>query len=157
MPMLRVGITGNKETMAKIRGLGASLMELQPEMEEIGKMQAEFYGNEAFNSRGEVYGKPWAPLSEGYANWKNQNYPGRPMEVLSGTLRKSFGWLAGRSQVVIRNKATVQGKGKQYNLLALQQGGTSRMPARVIMELESTQVMAIKRILKEAIMRKIKE
>lgn len=141
--------------MAKLKHLGSSLYELTPEMIEIGKMQADFYGNDAFNSRGSVYGEPWAPLNPVYAAWKAQHYPGRPMEVQTGKMRDSFGWDAGPSQVIIKNSAKTK---NGLPLLALQQNGTSRgLPPRMIMALESTQIEKVKEILRVGIRKKIDE
>ena len=155
MATLTVTVSGSRAVIEKMQKLGQSLYEFEPEFNEIGKMQAEFYGNDAFNSRGSVYGQEWTPLNPAYAAWKAQNYPGRPMEVQSGEMRSSFAWKATPVMVIISNTAKTK---SGIPLLALQQAGSNRgLPPRLIMALEQTQVTKIETIIKEAVTRKIEE
>lgn len=41
-----------------------------------------------FETEGDWIGHPWPLLDEGYAAWKEQHAPGRPMLVLTGLLRR---------------------------------------------------------------------
>lgn len=57
-----------------------------PEVEQI------FYRAqlEQFNSEGSRGGSRWTPLSDNYRNWKQKKYPGRPILVLTGRLKRSL-------------------------------------------------------------------
>jgi hypothetical protein len=153
--VITVKINGSQALLDKVAKLGKSLYQLGPEMEEIGKTYAEFFANEAINTRGGVYGGQWANLSPGYAAWKGQHFPGRPMEVQTGKMRDSFGWTASPASVVIRNSAKTK---SGLSLLALQQNGTSRgLPPRTIMAIESTLTEKTKLIVAAGVRRRIDE
>jgi hypothetical protein len=158
MATLSVKITGGEAIMEKVKKLGAELYNLELEMTEIGKMQTEFYANDAIVSRGSVYGKSWTPLSPGYDAWKRQNYPGRPMMVGGSAdgehLIDKFAWKTTPMSVKIDNTKKVNG----YSLLAIQQNGSKRgIPPRTIMQLEESQIIKIKEIVRLGVRRKIEE
>lgn len=42
-----------------------------------------------FETEGAFAGRPWAPLSPGYASWKSINYPGKTILSRTGALRRA--------------------------------------------------------------------
>lgn len=44
----------------------------------------------AFESKGGSIGKKWAPLSPAYALWKGRHFPGRPLLVRTGRMKRSL-------------------------------------------------------------------
>lgn len=72
------------------------------------------------DERNPTSGRPWKKLSPDYAAWKKRNYPGQPIERLTGVMQDT-------AKIFPSNKgfnATVAYYG------VYQQYGTSRMPAR---------------------------
>lgn len=43
-----------------------------------------------FETEGQWAGTPWAPLSDKYARWKEQHYPGRPLLVRERIMRQQM-------------------------------------------------------------------
>jgi hypothetical protein len=127
-------------TEQHITKFNASMHEGMPEtMAEIGEELGKYYSGQAFVSQGAVYGKPWAPLADSTVAEKSKNWPGRPPLVRTGDLQNGFKYEATLVSVHVSNKVQVSGKGGTYNLLELQQGGTSRgIPPRLVMALNDT-------------------
>ena len=46
--------------------------------------------NKAFESTGGSIGERWKPLSPAYALWKGRHYPGRPLLVRKGRMKRSL-------------------------------------------------------------------
>ena len=55
---------------------------------------------DVFGSEGKASGSRWPDLTEAYAKWKQEHYPGRPIGVLTGALRASMTGGEGYSQTV---------------------------------------------------------
>ena len=43
-----------------------------------------------FNTKGGSIGETWPALSDDYKDWKDENYPGRPLLVLTGKLKQAM-------------------------------------------------------------------
>lgn len=101
---------------------------------------------DVFDAQGGHEGlSPWAPLSPAYQEWKDQHFPGKPILELTGRLRAAM-TLAGTGRVLqISERELVigadirVGKSGQWNLAALHQQGTRRMPSRPVLRLTEPQ------------------
>ncbi len=90
-----------------------------------------------FATNGIASGKPWMPLDNEYARWKLQHRGGRPMLVVSGTLRDSLTRLRGAPNEIDKKQAwfgtnVTTHDGRNKPLARYHQSGTSKMPARKI-------------------------
>lgn len=74
-------------------------------MAKVGEDFTEYFGSAPFASRGSIYGQAWPALSQMYKEWKADEYPGRPIMVLTGELKKSFEFRASTQSVKITNTA----------------------------------------------------
>ena len=83
------------EGVSDMRGLFSALAELFKR--EMG---------EQFETEGGVSGGRWAPLTEPYKKWKQANYPGRKIGVLTGALRSSMTGGGGYSERIGKRQAT---------------------------------------------------
>jgi hypothetical protein len=72
----------------RVRGLINRIEDLAPLFEGFGTLFKSELGKQ-FMSEGANSGG-WAPLSPAYAAWKADHFPGRPIGVLSGALRRSM-------------------------------------------------------------------
>lgn len=134
MLRMQVKLVGASELAARLKKVGVDLYDLHTEMILVGEMLKKFYSSENFTTRGSLLGKPWAPLAASTRADKNAHWAGKPDLVRTGDLMKGFQFAAGRMQVAVNNKVTVEGKGQTYNLATLMQKGTSRgMPPRAMM------------------------
>jgi hypothetical protein len=61
---------------------------------------------EQFGTEGAASGGKWADLTEAYAKWKDEHYPGRPIGVLTGALRSSMIGGPGYSQTISKTFAS---------------------------------------------------
>lgn len=71
----------------------------------------------------------WSPLKPRYAAWKARNFPGAPMMVQNGKLRRSLTDLRGNPNRIDKMEAEF---GTSVEYAKFHQYGTSRMPKRQI-------------------------
>lgn len=124
-----VSISGDREVMAKLQKLGNGVLNLQRPMTDIGDYLTGFFSGQVFASRGQVIGERWKPLNPRYAAQKAQRWPGRPPLIRTGLMQRSFKKNAGRMSVEVFNRAPH---------FDYHQGGTRRLPARVMMKVDQT-------------------
>lgn len=144
MPVtLKVKITGDKETIARLRKVGFDVTDFSQELKDVGQYVADFFSEDVFQTEGGVFGRRWAPLSPIYGLRKGTKWGfGKGVLEASGTLRKSFYYKAGRSKVAIGN---TQDYARHH------QFGTRKMPQRVIAELDQPRVKRITDILRDGL------
>jgi phage gpG-like protein len=123
-----INISGDKDVVEMLHSVGLEVKDLKPAMQDIGKYLKGFYSGQVFASRGGVIGASWPRLSQRYAAWKAQQYPGRPVLVRTGLMQRSFTYDAQNTQVTIRNEA---------DYFDYHQAGTSLIPARPMMKLDA--------------------
>ncbi len=133
---LTIDILGQKIVIEEFRAFQSRLGDFRPAWRVIARdlMKLE---EAIFNTRGQIIGAPWAPLSPKYARWKERKYPGRPQMVLSGRLLESLTDESSPDMILITEPhelvfGSARKVGRWY-LGTLHQLGTRRMPARKIM------------------------
>ena len=95
MPVdLKFEIEGEKEMSRKLMILSKDIKDLRPEFEKGTNFLKEFFGGEAFESRGALLGEPWPP--------RKKFYPWPPLER-SGRMRRSFDTEVGNLQGAVFN------------------------------------------------------
>lgn len=100
-----IKISGDKDVVEMLHGVGLEVKDLRPAMQDVGKYLKGFYSGQVFASRGGVIGHPWPRLSERYAAWKAQQYPGRPVLVRTGLMQRSFKYETTNMSATISNSA----------------------------------------------------
>lgn len=85
----------------------------------------------------------WAPLSSRYARWKATHYPGRPLLVRTGRLRDEVTGQHGKAWIVSRNQITLRPSVRYWRY---HQTGTHTMPARPIVDLQSSDKVRLTKI-----------
>ena len=94
--------------------------------------------DKVFNAEGSFEGRArWAPLTKGYKNWKDANFPGKPILTLTGDLRRSF-VKGGKNHVydVTEKELSVGSKDPKAMFHQL---GTKLAPQRKIVEITEPQ------------------
>jgi hypothetical protein len=89
---------------------------------------------EQFETEGKMSGKSWPKLSDAYAAWKEQKYPGNPIGVLTGAMRSAMIGGVGYSELILPTSASygmsesspAVGYAHYFN------DGTEKMPARPV-------------------------
>lgn len=82
-----------------------------------------------FRTEGARGGERWKPLSDSYRKWKELKYPGQPILVLTGRLRRSLTATGSEESIRIREKKSLTlGSSTPYG--RYHQSGTRRMAAR---------------------------
>lgn len=127
---LTLTIDGEEKFKAAFATLDESIRdwrEVWPEIEQI-YFRAQL---EQFASIGSRGGAVWTPLSDSYRRWKEKKYPGRPILVLTGRLKRSLSvaGVGGGDQVrELEPLSLTIGSVVPYALY--HQRGTKRMVAR---------------------------
>jgi phage gpG-like protein len=103
MALINITIEGDKEIHRKLERAGTDLLDMSISMKNVGGYLVEYFSTKPFASRGGVYGERWPELHPGYAEWKAENFPGRPMMVLTGELQSSFVFESGKDFVRVSN------------------------------------------------------
>jgi phage gpG-like protein len=156
-----LSITKGTRTVAQSRGgavqvrfTGVSLDDYAESLRQIARKGqnvqpafaawGEYLVNEHIPGQFAALGTPkrWARLSKAYAEWKQRHFPGRPLLVLTGNMKGSFSWKAGPRSLQIKN--TAKRKGKAY--WHYHQFGTSRMPARPVLQVRKEDRERLKEI-----------
>jgi hypothetical protein len=117
---------GFSEEERKLAKYAAFLTDLRPFWPRVSTL---FIGwmREQFESEGRFFGDSWAPLSADYLAWKQRVYPGKPILIATGALRKAASFPtreATGSTLILR----INDPKAPWH-----QEGTSRMPARPIL------------------------
>lgn len=104
---ISITIRGGAKVQAKLKRLGASLMDFTTAMRIIGERAAKYYANEGFASQGGVYGRVWPRLSAKTIVAKSKLYPqyvNVPL-VASGKMKNSFVFSSNKNSAIITNSA----------------------------------------------------
>jgi phage gpG-like protein len=125
-------IRGDEQLRRSLSRFGEHAKDLSEPFREIVK---DFYKVEKkqFESEGGYGSGGWQPLSPRYAAWKAKKHPGRPLMVVSGLLKES---LLGENPYSIENVTPKSMEvGTVVNFAIYHQKGTSKMPARQLIQL----------------------
>lgn len=95
-----------------------------------------------FATEGAWAGSPWRPLTDKYAAWKEQHYPGRPILVASGAMRSSM-LNPGRGLRILPTRLLYS---PESDVAIYHQEGTDRMVARPMVELPLVELHEFDRI-----------
>ena len=85
---------------------------------------------QAFESKGQSIGTKWKPLKPAYAAWKGRHFPGRPLLVLRGPMKKSLTDESSRNAIYNRKGGRQLILGTRIKYAKFHQYGTDKMPAR---------------------------
>lgn len=127
-----MGLRTLEDLILRLKRRAAALFSDSTTREQITKLYVtELWDN--FKTQGRSVGG-WAKLSPGYAAWKRQHYPGRPILVLTGRMRKAA---TTKEDAYFRkdHTSTEITLGLKMQKGAWHQKGTKRMPARPLFEM----------------------
>lgn len=122
---VRLSVDGEEVYARGFEMIQARANNLSVPLAQIGKRIVVDVG-EQFASDGAWGGTPWAPLSEPYATWKEDHFPGRPLLVQTGEMRAH---LLNYAQSV-RVTAFSMLYEPDSDIAYFHQHGTEKMPAR---------------------------
>lgn len=125
-----VELQGVEQLQSKLERAGQKLSDMYGFFTDIGRFLTGFYGSIPFVTQGSIYGDPWAPLSDDYAERKAQTYPGRNLLIATGEMSRGFQADPDSFSVRLYNEVAWF----QYH-----QTGTSKMPQRLVMAIEERQ------------------
>lgn len=130
---LTLTIDGQRKFDGAFRVLTEGLSDFRPVWPEV---ELQFFRAELeqFNSEGARGGARWQPLSARYAKQKAKKYPGAPILVLTGRLKRSLTVIGGADSVRIAEPLSLT-LGTRTPYAGYHQQGTKRMPARPPLEL----------------------
>lgn len=101
---LILSISKDSNAQQKLDKLQRSLMDWEGAMAIIGAAFKAYYSSVPFVSRGTVYGEEWADYQiDGYESWKADEYPGRGLLMLTGTMSESFDFMTTSDSVKLFN------------------------------------------------------
>lgn len=91
MPFTRLtfDVDGERQVSRAFSLMEHEVRDLSEPLEEIGELIRQAIGEE-FATGGARGGAPWQPLSPDYAKWKEANFPGRPLLVQTGSMRRDM-------------------------------------------------------------------
>jgi phage gpG-like protein len=137
-----VQVTGDQQALRRLRKAGVDVRDFTKELRQAGDELLDVYGNQVFETEGQIVGERWAPLNPRYQARKQNTYRGRGTLERTGRLRRSFRAQSGKDTLFLDNPTPY---------LKYHQFGTSRLPARVIYKLADRQTRKIVDILSDGL------
>jgi phage gpG-like protein len=122
-----ISVTGLNESLTMIDNLKAAVEDVSMEMQDIGDHLMRFYSNDVYDSEGGAFGHQWKPLSPSYALEKMKRWGSNTILVASGEMKNSYALQTSSNSMTISNSAPYFGYHQQ---------GTSRMPQRVLFDVD---------------------
>lgn len=132
----RVRVTGDKETIRRLRRAGVDLKDLSAEMDETGGYLKREYGGPLFETAGQTIGERWRELSEPYKLYKRRRWPGAGILQASGRMQGAFRVQSGRDFVFLDNPT-------KYLVYHDSPAPRRKLPRRVIYKLADAQKRVI--------------
>jgi len=120
------------KTIVHLKDIAERMNNLEPVFDRFGQYMVREHIPMQFERKGTP--RRWAPLSPAYARWKQRHYPGRPLLVLSGKMRRLFKYRAGPRSLRIDNRR----RAGNARLFDIHQFGASRAPARPMIQVTET-------------------
>jgi len=126
--ILDVEVDGGVGFTRHLRKFEASVNDFTPLW---NRFRRTFYYTELlqFASEGAYNQSGWAKLSPAYGRWKEKNFPGRPILVLSGDLKASLTSAQARGSY-FKSELKQMEIGSRIPYGIYHQAGSARMPAR---------------------------
>lgn len=87
---VHVVVTGLDHVEDRLTRLGTSLHDFSGAFTGLAVKLIAFFGETVFASKGAALGKTWAPLAASTDREKAKNWPGRDIEVRTGTMQQGF-------------------------------------------------------------------
>lgn len=147
MTTYKITVEGDTELVRKLKKFGVSILDLSDSMDATGRYLTGFFSGEVFASRGGAIGQPWPRLSERYAAWKAEQYPGRIPLIRTGLMNRSFKHKATRLSSSLWNEA-------QY--FEYHQEGRG-VPERVMMSIDAKRARAIVELISDDVGNKMRD
>ncbi len=141
-----ITISGDKQLSKFLQEFGASIKSWRPELQGTSEFLMDLYRNGVFETQGEILGEAWKPLSASYELIKRTKFPGRGILQASGSMRGGFKPDITAVDLTITN-------GVPY--FVFNQLGTSRMPARVMLDLPDKVVTKVVEIFTDGVQQRI--
>lgn len=139
MIKLIVEILGDEKARIALSGLANDIRDWRPLWRDLNEYLSDRI-EEQFNTEGGFSGG-WAPLNPEYAAWKARRYPGAPILVATGKLKRSYR-KGGRGHVFQSTRDKMRwGSSVPYGVF--HQQGTQNMPARPILTFDAGDESAI--------------
>ena len=144
--VLDLSVAGEQQVLRGFSRFTDGVKDMSPALSQIAE---EFFGRimpAQFESQGAYGAGGWAPLSPAYAAWKEANYPGRPILVLSGLMKESL--TGGGNAYTIKQIAPLRLEvGTRISYALKHQQGGGRVPQRKIISLTEADKMTFSKSL----------
>jgi len=131
--MLRFTYTvdGDVQLDRALSRFGDALKDFRPFFQELVASFKDITRKQ-FESEGRQGSGGWAPLSADYAAWKQLHYPGKPILQLTGAMLESMTGGSDHIEEIAKDSLKV---GTRDPKALYHQRGTSKMPARPVIQL----------------------
>lgn len=153
MITVKVTVTGRDNAINQLNRLKDIVKDMHSIYKDVGDWWIKFLQGEVFASEGGVYGKRWANLDERYAFYKATKWGSVGILIASGHLRQGWNQYVTSDYLIVKNEAT-NNRGDYYG--AYHQNGTTRMPARPILLVDSGRAATIRDLIVSSLNRQIR-
>lgn len=102
---IQINITGTQDVIDKLNGAKDIFTDFKDALTEVGKELTAYYSEEPLESRGGVFGTPWAQLAKSTQAYKKKHYRQYTTVPLmrTGTMMRSFKFAAGPRALIVSN------------------------------------------------------
>lgn len=142
---LTFDVDGERQVSRAFMGMERDLADLSEPLEEIAGLIRQAIGEE-FGTEGARGGDAWAPLSPAYEKWKEQHFPGRPLLVQHGDMRRA---LLDRTAFRVTNERLVYypdtSSANHPEIAGFHQRGSGDLPRRKMVDVTAEDRRAFER------------
>jgi phage gpG-like protein len=144
MITVTVNIKGLDDSVKLLEKIKQNVNDNRYGLNKVKDYLLKFFSDDVFGSQGAVFGQSWSQLTASSLREKTKSYPGRGILERTGTLRKGFKAQSSTNYLKIYNPVP-------YGIF--HQTGTSRMPPRIFMQLDTQRVTEIAKIIGEELVK----
>jgi len=149
---IQVVVTGKDQALSQVQHLKNIFENLGNVYQEVGEWWIKFLTGEVFTSEGAVYGRRWAQLNENYAFYKATKFGMVGILIASGAMQNGWNMYTGADYLQVKNEAQ-NDRGDYY--AAFHQEGTTRMPKRELLVVDSGRATTIRDLIVNNINRQL--
>jgi hypothetical protein len=154
MTQVVIQIRGQKETIDRLKRVGAGISDFSDAFHTTGKRLTQFYSTVPFATEGGVFGRPWARLAPSTSLRKaglgksGGSYDGRGILDATGNMKRSFGFSSGRAFARIYNNTS-------YFKYHQSSAPRHKLPRRVMMMMDRERENMVRDIIKAELHKKL--
>lgn len=123
---VNLDVVGEKQWSRGFELMAREAADISEPLRHVGRLIVESVGQQFMTEGAHGLGGRWQPLSPEYERWKEENFPGRPLLVRTGAMRRTV--LDPGSLTVTARRLVYEPRGEHDDLAYYHQVGAGALP-----------------------------